>query len=478
MSQVINTNISSLNAQRHLGSTQADQQQAMERLASGKRINSARDDAAGLAISERFTSQINGMQQAERNANDGISFAQTAEGAMEEMGNLLQRVRELAVQSANDTNTASDRRALDAEVQQAVMEIDRIAQQTQFNENNVLDGSLRELVFQVGANRAQSINVTGVDVRGEVLGAEIVDGQTVERMLDAEGEYSDLDIGELTVNGVTVNMDGVREVADAVDRLNASTSATGVQAFRADRAITEEFDFANPGEGNEGNVLINGREITFSGAEDDANALQNFLDAVNERAADTGVRAEQVGEGSFRFVSESDFRIDLPDDQATAFADTDVIGADGTRFERGVQLANDVGGPINLDETGDLATLGLTDREGNALEQERNTVSGQWAMSVDTRDGADNAIRTVDFALGQINSIRADLGAVQNRFEATTSNLQNVGENMQASRSRVLDADFAAETAAMTRADVLQQAGTSVLSQANQSPQNVLALLQ
>ncbi|MBK5935438.1 flagellin [Halorhodospira halophila] len=468
MAQVINTNIASLTGQRHLSSSQAEQQQALERLSSGQRINSAADDAAGLAISERFTSQIGGMNQAERNANDGISYAQTAEGAMEEMGNLLQRVRELAVQSANDTNTAEDRQALEAEVQQAVQEIDRIAANTQFNNQNILDGSLDELVFQVGANRAQSINTSGMDVRGHNLGAEIAQGQAVQRALDEDGNYSDLDLeGSITLNGLDVDVSGSRSVSDAMDAINAQSRATGVTAFRADRATTEAFEFSEGG----GSLEINGTTISVG----EEAGVGEFVDEVNAASGDTGVRAEMAGENEVRFVSESDFRIEPGDDSPLEGLDLG-DGESAMRFERGIQLSTDLGARLDVSGDGDARdALGLG--EGD-MEMSRHRVSGPDALSVATRTDADDAIRTVDFALGQINDARADLGAVQNRFEATTSNLQNVSENMEASRSRILDADFAAETAAMTRAQVLQQAGTSVLAQANEAPQNVLTLLQ
>ncbi len=478
MAQVINTNMASLNAQRHLSASQGELGTSMERLSSGLRINSAKDDAAGLAIGNRFTAQINGLNQGARNANDGISFAQTAEGAMEEMGNLLQRIRELAVQAANDTNTASDRRALDAEVQQAVMEIDRISRSTQFNGQNILDGTMRELVFQVGANRAQTINVTGVDVRGEVLGAEVLDGYTVSRELDENGEYTDLDVNSIMVNGVEVSLAGTREVADVVNALNAATTGTGVQAFRADLAETDVITFSNPGD-REGMLLINGYEIGFSGSEDNAAALQNFLDEVNRESARTGVRAEQAGDNGFRLVSDADFVLENTAPDRSPIGNAEILGPNGaTRFERGIQLVNDVGRPVILTEGADLAALGLQNREGDALQAERYTVSGQWALDVRGRESASNAIRTVDFALGQINAVRADLGAVQNRFESTVSNLQNISENMSATRSRIMDADFAEETSNMTRTQILQQAGTSMLAQANQVPQNVLTLLQ
>ena len=465
MSQVINTNIPSLNAQRHLGASQADQQQALERLSSGQRINSASDDAAGLAIGERFSSQINGMNQAERNANDGISYAQTAEGAMEEMGNLLQRVRELAVQSANDTNTAEDRQALEAEVQQAVQEIDRIAENTQFNNQNVLDGSLDELVYQVGANRAQSINTTGLDVRGQNLGAEIGEGPALQRELDADGQAEEMVLGEgstLNVNGVDVDVSGAQGASDVARALNAQSAATGVTASQADRARTEELSFDNDGGGS---VQINGTTVSVG---EEAGAGE-FVDEVNRVSDETGVRAQLGEDGdSVRFVSESDFRIE-PGDEGSPID----VGENGSRFERGVELATRVDRPLSVEAEGDAEQLGVDE-----MEIQTHQVSGNEALSVATREEADDAIRTVDHALGQINDARSTLGAMQNRFEATTSNLQNVSENMEASRSRIMDADFAQETAEMTRAQVLQQAGTSVLSQANEAPQNVLTLLQ
>ncbi|MFP4146753.1 MAG: flagellin [Halorhodospira sp.] len=469
MSQTINTNIASMTAQRHLNSSKADQEQALERLSSGERINSAADDAAGLAISERFTSQIEGMNQAERNANDGISYAQTAEGAMEEMGNLLQRVRELAVQSANDTNTAEDRQALQGEVGQAVQEIDRIASNTQFNQQNVLDGSLEELVFQVGANRAQSINTSGMDVRGHNLGAQMADGEAVKRALDEEGNYSDLDIeGSISINGTEIDLSGTRDVSDAVDTINAQSGASGVSASRADRAVSEEFTFDPGDEG--GSLQINGTTVSVDG---EAGAGE-FVDEVNEASGDTGVRAELTGDNTVRFESESDFRIEPGENSPIDLGLED--GQSGMRFERGVQLAGDLNNRLEVNGDADtLEALGMSEEQ---MERSVNRVSGPDSLSVATREEADNAIRTVDAALGQINDARADLGAVQNRFEATTSNLQNASENLSSSRSRILDADFAAETAEMTRGQVLQQAGTSVLSQANQAPQNVLSLLQ
>jgi flagellin len=499
MAQVINTNVASLNAQRHLNSSKSDMETAIERLSSGLRINSAKDDAAGLAISERFTAQINGLDQAARNANDGISFAQTAEGAMEEMSNLLQRVRELAVQAANDTNTPSDREALNREVQAALAEVNRIAENTQFNQQNVLDGSLGEMVFQVGANRAQSLNVSGMDLRGEKLGAQIIDGHAVLGQM-REGASGELKLGDakITINGTQIDMEGVRSVSEAVDQINQRNPVTGVQAFRADRA-TQQFDFAEENfEGDEGSasLQINGKQINFSLGESPEEALQNMVDAVNAKTSRTGVEAEVAGGGRLELSSESDFRVSRSDVGPLPIAVPDAVdGAlareesfdfeEGVHVQRGVQLASDLGETMSIQaEDQDLARLGLIGSGGELLSGMRYAVSGQEVegkvetVNVQNRAAADNAIRTVDFALGRINEARADLGAVQNRFEATINNLNIASENLSESRSRIRDADFAEETAELTRTKILQQAGMSVLGQANQMPQMVTQLLQ
>lgn len=493
MAQVINTNIASLNAQRHLNQSKDDQEVALERLSSGERINSARDDAAGLAISERFTGQINGMDQAARNANDGISFAQTAEGAMEEMSNLLQRVRELAVQSANDTNSPSDRAALDQEVKAAVQEVDRIAQQTEFNQQNVLNGAVRELVFQVGANRGQSINTSGIDVRAENLGAKAMEGRAVHHYA---GEERPAIPDAVEINGEEVDLEGARDLSDMARRINDRQADTGVSASRADKARSQEVDFSGLEEGQRGVLRINGTGIELDGEVNDTEALAR---RVNEHAAETGVRLERNEEqGGWSFVSNSDFELEYSSDdveQAISVGGT-VIGAgldrgdegsEGLIVERGVTLSSEVDDELRISPAGeadeqDLGAVGLMHQdEGGAyseLKADNFTVGGVDRVSVRTREDASDAIMTADFALKKIDSARADLGAIQNRFEATVNNLNVSSENLSASRSRILDADFAEESAEMTRTQVLQQAGTSVLGQANQMPQQVAQLLQ
>lgn len=457
MAQVINTNIASLNAQRNLNSSQSSLQTSLQRLSSGLRINSAKDDAAGLAISERFTAQIRGLNQAMRNANDGISFAQTAEGALGEIGNALQRIRELAVQSANDTNSPSDRQAINKEVNALIAEINRIAGSTQFNGQNILDGTMSELVFQVGANRGQAISVTGVDARGAQLGATVATGATV----NTEGlTYPD----NITVQGVAIDLSSAASLDDVVAAINASYGSTGVQAVRADSVETGALSLsATLDAGESFELTINGVKIELSEGED----INTLRDRINAHAMQTGVTMTEDN----RLVSAGDITL-----EASASGDVELQIAGITdpvtsaKFERGIELMADVGKKIIVGGDDDaLAALGLAD-----LATETYTVN---AISVATREGASNAIRTVDFALQQVAGLRAELGAVQSRFESTIANLSTSSENLSAARSRILDADFAAETANLTRAQILQQAGVAMLAQANALPQNVLSLL-
>ncbi|WP_028484961.1 flagellin [Thioalkalivibrio sp. ALE17] len=454
MSQVINTNVLSLNAQRNLNNSQGALAQSLERLSSGLRINSAKDDAAGLAIAERFTTQIRGLNQAVRNANDGISFAQTAEGALGTVGDALQRIRELAVQSANDTNSASDRQALNNEVQQLVQEINRVANSTEFNGQKILDGSLGDLFFQVGANQNQTISVTGVDTRGSVLGAAVAEGGSVDV------ETTDLEaLTDITVQGVSIDLSDVDSLNGVVAAINNELSTTGVEASRATTVNSGELAFDSTG--NDGFVEINGVQINVNDGEDTA----DFIERVNSASAQTGVVAE-AGETADTIILSNTSGADIE------IVDADeVLGGTGDQtFSAGIVLAADVGTEIEVGGTDATALGGL-----DATATEQNTLN---AVDVLNRENATQALGTLDFALQQVSGLRSELGAVQIRFENTISNLEISSENLSAARSRIQDADFAAETAELTRAQVLQQAGTSVLSQANAVPQNVLALLQ
>ncbi|WP_018864455.1 flagellin [Thioalkalivibrio sp. ARh3] len=407
MSQVINTNVMSLNAQRNLNNSQSALAQSLERLSSGLRINSAKDDAAGLAISERFTTQINGLNQAVRNSNDGISLAQTAEGALNTVSDSLQRARELAVQAANDSNSASDRQALNDEVQQLMDEVGRIANNTEFNGQNILDGSAADLFFQVGANQGQMVSVSNVDARTTQLGAQEVAGDNAVKASDVEGfaGHIQIEIDSVAISTFASDIDGID--AAGIDISGAETFDDVVRTINA--AISQVARL------------------------DDDNA-DKFRDA----GLDASIRVNDQGE--------------------TTVSITAAFDTDGFEVSGGTVTDGD-GNPTMFDSAV-KEHISLTD------------------ISVTSRENATKAIGALDGALAQVSSLRSELGAVQTRFESTISNLEIGAENLSDARSRIMDADFAAETADLTRAQVLQQAGISVLSQANAVPQNVLGLLQ
>ncbi len=376
MPSIINTNLPSLNTQRNINSSQSALNTSLQRLSSGLRVNSAKDDAAGLAIAERMSSQVRGLGVAARNANDGVSLAQTAEGALGKIGEMVQRMRELAVQSSNATNNANDRIALQAEVAQLKEEIDRVAGSSSFNGTKLLDGSFTSAKFQVGADAGESITVSSItDAR--LAGMGVVNRASTQNST-AITDLTATALGDLTINGTDIGVLGIagttqERQSQIVDAINRISTTTGVGAF---------YDAAN-----NKIVMTSAATITLTGA---AGAKVGFV------AADTA--------------------------NATASAN--------------------------------MTTL-----------------------DVSSYSGAQLAIQQTDAALKQINSARANLGAVQARFENAVANIQIASENVTAARSRIMDTDFAAETAALTRAQILQQAGNAMLSQANQLPQQVLSLL-
>jgi flagellin len=381
MPQVINTNIASLNAQRNLNSSQSDANTALERLSSGLRINSAKDDAAGLAISTRFESQISGLNVAQRNANDGISLAQTTEGALNEIVSNMQRIRELSIQSANATNSQSDREALDAEVQQRIAEISRISNQTSFNGLKVLDGTFGVESFQVGANAGETISVN----------------------LTAGTRASDL--GAIaTASALNVDFAGGANTIATGDTLNVTVGTASAQT------------------------------ITFTGEETN---IATALETINSQLKGAVAIATDDGTGI----------------EIKSAEELSAIGYITTSGSPALTDGAEAGATVPVDESLD-------------------------SVAIDTVLGANDAIMRIDAALTSVNSIRSELGAIQNRFESTITNLATTSENLSASNSRIRDADFAQESAELARTQVLQQAGLSVLAQANARPQQVLQLLQ
>lgn len=620
MPQVINTNIASLNAQRNLNASQGQANVALERLSSGLRINSAKDDAAGLAISERFQSQITGLNQAQRNANDGISLAQTAEGAMDEITNNLQRIRELAVQSANATNSISDRQALNQEVQQRIEEINRIAAQTSFNGLKVLDGTFSTQTFQVGANAGETIAISGLDSRGSQIGSVL--NRTTSLGATVVGE--DIGAGQLTTDDLTLkysdgDIAGILTIGDTDVVIN-STAPANISALAGDiqtainnnpdldgTAITvgtdgnaltfsstllddqdfelnlsnqgatattvDETDFAGSLAGadntledgssatvdltgfiassfSEGSITVDGVAIPFTSEfdsveYDDLNGLASAItstlqsNGIDLTASMSGSTLQLVNSGSGSNYTVSAFSLDdnadlfdfsqsteIPGEVGTTLRDyldegnpvdfSVVINA-GTPEELTIEVpnatslndivskvnarTNDTGIQANLDsdngdiyfstQFGESFTVDLTaDIDGSGVltdardinvsvvgDPAANSVS-MVDIDISTTEGSELALLAVDYAIESINGFRAELGAVQNRFESTIANLATTSENLSASNSRIRDADFAAESAELARTQVLQQAGLSVLAQANARPQQVLQLLQ
>ena len=702
MPQVINTNVASLTSQRNLTKSQGELGVALQRLSSGLRLNSAKDDAAGLAISERFTTQIRGLNQASRNANDAISLAQTAEGALGEYGNILQRVRELAIQSANSTNSASDRAALQGEAGQLISELQRVATTTQFNGQSIIDGTFTGAQFQVGANANQTILVNvgnaqtsalgsyqvgntaqevtgtalvggdllinGTDVGTSVSGsaediATAINSATSETGVKAsastETESSQalrrnqtLQSGDLEINSVNVGavsgsnniatqganiaaaingvstQTGVTAVADLATgalTLTSSTgkdiaitssnlaagysrleNATGIDVSTSTAQSTSTYTIANGVIGVETltataagtaaeSINIGGVDFSISAAANSATNINVGTDAAsfggNIRAAvgaaitaGTMSNVAVTGTGAAAILTSSVATIDnahitsdasavtglgrvettagaglsagntltvdnvtyefvMPGNAvattgniAVAFGATNDATAanleaamDAQRTALNTNTVASVSGAVvtvvsdlvgaagnantngTFDITGataasvaeantvvaaDLAGAADTTRgtielnsskqfiiSGNGtanagLQSASSTLSTIDAVDISTVDGANSAIALMDGALDQVNTLRGDLGAVQNRFESTIANLTATSENLSAARSRIRDTDYAAETAALTRAQILQQAGVSILSQANSLPQLVLSLLQ
>jgi len=581
MAQVINTNVPSLNAQNNLNKSQASLTTSLQRISSGLRINSAKDDAAGLAISSRMSSQIDGSSQASRNASDGISLAQTAEGSLQSVTDSLQRMRTLAVQASNATNSASDRASIQSEVDQLVQQINTVASQASFNGVKLLDGTFNAQTFQVGANAGETVtvssiasakadalgvgttssystNVTGTNAMGNISAGGItvngygvgpsqrdgvsnaggndsaiakaaafnaVSGQTgvsatavattVTGAASTAGAIAGTAADSLYVNGVNIGAVAAgtnitTQSANVTAAINAVSNQTGVTATfnTTTSAITlTAVDGRNislmAGTGGTtaaktgltaatyvaagvtgaaatttalkaGDITINGYDIgaVSAGATTTAQAV-NIKAAINALSSKTGVSATDDGAGVLTLTTSAGQDISISGTAAGATNSGLTLANTSTVTRGNVKLSSTGSAGITLGGT-DIARAGLT----SAFTAATATFgAGVSSVDVSTAAGASNAIATIDSALAQINSSRANLGAIQNRFTAVVANLATTTENVSAARSRIMDADFAAETANLTRAQILQQAGTAMLAQANSLPQNVLSLL-
>ncbi|MFC4621690.1 flagellin [Comamonas nitrativorans] len=556
----INTNIASINAQRNLAFSGKSLNTTMQRLSSGLRVNSAKDDAAGLAISERMLTQVKGLTVASRNANDGISLAQTAEGALGKVGDMLQRMRELAVQAGNATNSASDRAALQLEVKQLFDEVDRVAKQTNFNGQKVLDGSFAGAVFQVGANSGDNITLGKlVDTRAEKV-STVTYGTTSRTQDSSAVVFHDIAIPKGTLKISTVNglieldgippaNNGIERMGQVVEAINAKTYEHGITAYLTKIEGTEaaRIDFMSSASGKVDEMGVRWQTVNTT--------LDGTLHDLSKPAAGSNITGYETveffgfdqpstGIGASSYAATLDY---LPRDAMNAAltaakAATGAPGNSANDLQLYLDIANDplVGlehhvfppphtanmdtsidpmaqalqdyvaavnaavyndptvpapGPYDrlnltaanhavqqLSDTYRLAVLDSNIKEETGMGIGSNSgVAGEHGIAnidVSTQKGAWVALKKIDSAIDQVNSARATLGAVQTRFETAVNNIDIQTENLSAARGRIVDADFAQETANLARTQILQQAGMAMVAQANQIPQNVLQLLQ
>jgi len=499
MSMTINTNIDSLIAQRNLSANQSSMETSIERLSSGLRINSAVDDPAGLAISDRMTAQINGLDQAGRNANDAISMATTAEGALGSAGTMLQRIRELAVQSANATNTASDRANLNAEVGQLTAELQRTAQTTQYNGMNLLDGSMGSATYQVGANAGQTITANTANFQTSQYGDYRI-GATAATSVGGDG---DLTVGSLAgcnastatagtasaiaadatfaINGslgsATIGVAAGASAATQAAAINAQTGATGVTATAN---TTIDLTSFTPGSSfsiniNSDNSAATANTVSFTVAANTADGLSSAIQAFNNVSSSTGVTAALNTAGTGITLSNSDGNDIALTNNATSTGSVSV-GAVATAAGSSAYVT----GQIDLDSS---STFGIVTAGGaGGVSFFNGTNNSSQLQAVDQLDvgsvsSATRSLSIVDGAMAAVDNQRAQFGALEARFNSTISNLQTADDNLTSARSGIEDTNFASETAALSRAQILQQAGTAMVAQANQAPQGILALL-
>ena len=493
MALTVNTNVASLNTQRNLNTSSKGLDTSLQRLSTGYRINSAKDDAAGLQIANRLTSQITGLGVATRNANDGISLAQTAEGALQQSTGILQRMRDLALQSANGSNGATERAALQGEVAQLQQELNRIADTTSFGGRKILDGSFGSQSFQVGANAYETISVSIGSAATDRIGINrfTTDGGAAQAIASgaafsatsgsAYGSSSfninsKLSDGNVAISGAASG--AASEVARAV---NAKSDETGVTANA--RTVAELGGITVSGTVSFDLTGLTSKSlstdaVSISAVVTDLTDLSSLADAINRETGKTGISAVSKGD-TIELVSSRGDAIQVSNYagsggatlQAKSFDGETTVGTAATIAVGGGARAD---GQVQLEAADAFQVSGLTGGLGTDGFSELDAVN---TIDISTATGAQDALGIINGAISNIDSQRAQLGAVQNRFENTISNLQNIAENSSAARSRIRDTDFAAETSELTKNQILQQAGTAILAQANQLPQAVLSLL-
>ena len=469
MPMFVNSNVSSLNSQRHLTNSNKALGKSFERLSSGLRINSASDDAAGLAISRRMHAQIRSLNTAIRNGNDGVSLIQTAESALSESSNILTRMRELAVQATNDTNTNADRASLQTEIGQLVTELNRIGDQTEFNTRTLLDGSYASKDIHVGFKQGQTIEVTVSDMRATSLGARATATGA------AAVNSAAFSAGDMSINGTGIGasvstddtLSSTLASASAIAKaaaINAQSGLTGVTAEVVAATVTGTLA-VSAGDLAAGDLVINGVDIGVVSNVASLDAGGVLTAAINSKTSATGVTAslnETTGVIALTTADGRNIHISAQN-------------AADTFFNSGVALSS-----LTLTSNEDFVvggTAASTKAGINATLYTKDTTDTIAQLNISTKSGANNALAVLDSAIDRVASQRSDLGAIQNRLESTLANLGSVSENLSAANSRIEDADFAMETAQLTRSQIIQQAGVAMLSQANASPQIVLSLL-
>ena len=485
---IINTNTGAIQAQASMQKANTEFSTAMTRLSSGMRINAAKDDAAGMAIAEKMTSQVMGLNQAVRNATDGKNLIDTTEGAHGEVSNMLQRLRELAVQSANDTNTSSDRGKITAESKALISEINRVAETTTFNGMKVLDGSFSGKQFQIGADAGQSIKINVESASSRDLGSNQVKG-TAAAAVGAAGAVVATAAQNITISGSkgqeAVALASGASAKDAAAAINGVSAKTGVEASAVTKAELSGLSAS-------GSVTfsVNGKNIGNVMISDPAD-MTALRDAINNASGQTGVTATMGDtDGKVILTSSTGENINIEGFSHTGAAASDETMTLKTVSAEGVVSAT----AATLNEAGDVDAIvtgqvtfnssksftitndaaGFT---GTAAGSQNSDLSTVADIDLTTVEGADAAIKVLDSAIEKISGARSDLGAISNRLDSTISNLTNISANVQAAKSNVTDADFAQESTNLARGQILSQAATAMLAQANSSKQGVLSLL-
>lgn len=504
MAQVINTNIASLTAQRSLAASQKDAATAMQRLSSGLRINSAKDDAAGLAIANRLTTQINGINQAVRNANDAISIVQIAEGSLQESTSILQRMRELAVQSANASNSAADRTSLQTEVTALIAELDSIANNTAFGTTGLLNGSFSGQTFQVGPQTGETFGLSISSMRSADIGTTFTVAGLMTNLGTAVAGTTVAGANTIAAQNLTFSVNSVSTTvavaADTSSKTIAADISSQVGGLTASASTTATIQFTNDGTqgGATDTFTINGNTLTIDqrnatlGATTGAAKAAALNTAINANSALAGTLTATVSDDTVTLVDADGDNIEFSIGSGNTAQASDITF---TSNSTGVSLVEDgnhtavATGTISLTGSANVTYTVHSDTDTRVADSSSlaspdttssvtQTSSRVSTVDVSTQALANTAVAIIDSAISAIDTQRATLGASANRLDSVVSNLANVSENAEAARSRIMDADFAQETAALAKNQILQQAGISVLAQANAQPQNVLALLQ